>query len=214
VDYFSGEQDGYKRFGVKQRRQIAFVKPSYWFVVDDLHCTRGGDTLSWYFHSPVPLVPMGAGFTSDSAPGIRIIPVGIKCTTRSGKGVAASTTDMTPGKTELIGWIRFDQISLADSLREFPILLFPFREAAATLNASRLSSGHFVVKYDNSEDHLYFPNGTYSDGTMETDGSFVIVREGKDHRRTFTVINGTYLKYGTRTIWSSATLSSGEGPIP
>jgi hypothetical protein len=214
VDYFSGEQNGYRRFGVTQRRQIAFVKPSYWFTLDDVHSSRGGDTLSWYFHSPVPLVPMGPGYISASAPGIRIVPVGVKCTTLSGKGVAASTTDMTPGKTESIGWIRFDQISLADSTREFPILLFPFRKAAATVNASKLSSGHFVVKHEASEDHLYFPNGIYSDGTVETDGSFVIVREEKDHRRTFTIINGTYLRYRTRIIWSSTTLSSAEGRIP
>ncbi len=74
LDFFSGDHRGYQRFGVLHRRQIVFVKDSYWFVLDDLSCSRSGDTLSWYFHSPGPLRPAGPGFVSVSAPGIQILP--------------------------------------------------------------------------------------------------------------------------------------------
>jgi hypothetical protein len=214
LDYFSGEQNGYRRFGVQQHRQIAFVKPSYWFILDDMHCTRGGDTLSWYFHSPTSLVPNGPGFASVTAPGIDIIPVGSHFPTRTGKGVAASTSDHTPGKTEEIGWVRFDQPSVADSVHQFPVLLFPFRKAGSIPTATRISPRHYVIQTEQSKDHLYFTGGRYADDAVQSDGSFVLIREEKSGHLHYAIIHGTYLKYGKKTVWMSDSSSSGEGTIP
>ncbi len=214
VDYFSGEENGYRRFGVRHRRQIAFIKPSYWFCLDDLHCSHGGDTLSWYFHSPTVLVPTGQGFASAEAPGIRIIPSGVHCATRTGKGMAASTSDKEPGKTEEIGWVRFDQISSTDSLTQFPLLLFPFRKAGGMPRTLRLSPRHYVVQQGESDDHLYFADGSYADDTVQTDGSFLLTRNGHAGRLEYVIINGTYLNYRTKTLWHSDSRSSGEGQLP
>jgi hypothetical protein len=214
ADYFSGEQQGYRRFGIQHRRQVAFVKPSYWFILDDLRCARSGDTLSWYFHSPSTLVHVDQGFASATTPGIRILPAGIPLSTRTGRGTAASTSDMTPGKTEEIGWVRFDQISSADSLRQFPMLLFPFQKAGNIPKALRLSPRHFIVREERFEDHLYFAETGYKDTMVETDGSFVLVRHTKTHGLRFTIVNGTFLKYGSKLVWSSSKASSGEGQIP
>jgi hypothetical protein len=214
VDYFAGEENGYRRFGVHHRRRIAFVKPSYWFVVDDLHCSRSNDTLSWYFHSPTVLLPFGPGFKSGTAPGIRIIPVGVPCSSRLGKGMAASTRDRAPGRTEAINWVRFDQVSLADSLSQFPILLFPYRDAGDFPRAVRISAQHFVVQYAGSADNLYFANGAYTDGTVQTDASFVLMRKRSDDLVSYVVVNGTYLRYRAKTLWSSDSVSCGEGEVP
>ncbi len=214
ADYFAGEEQGYRRFGVRHRRRIAFVKPSYWFVLDDLECSRSNDTLSWYFHSPTPLGPSGPGFASRSTPGVRVIPVGVQCTSRSGRGMAASTRDKVPGKTEEIGWVRFDQLSAAGSLSQFPILLYPFRDPGDVPRATRLSGQHFVVLQADSIDNLYFTDGSYRDDTVQTDASFVLIRERSDSHLQYVVINGTYLKYRAMTLWRSDSVSSGEGMMP
>jgi hypothetical protein len=214
VDYFAGEEDGYRRFGIHHRRQIAFVKPSYWFILDDLHCSRTDDTLSWYFHSPTVLIRSGTGFESESPPGIRIMPVGVKSTSRTGRGMAASSSDRVPGRTEEINWVRFDQVSKADSLSQFPMLLVPFSDATGIYQAARLSAQHFVVQNAGSKENLYFASETYSDDTLQTDASFVLIRNRSDGRQSFAVVNGTYLKYRAKTLWSSGSAGSGEGEVP
>jgi hypothetical protein len=172
------------------------------------------DTLSWYFHSPTALLPSGPGFESASPPGIRIIPVGVNCTNRRGKGVAASTRDRVPGKTEEINWVRLDQVSVADSISQFPVLLFPFRDAHGIPRAARLSAQHFVVQNAGSVDNLYFASGEYTDGAVQTDASFVLIRKRGDDRLSYVVINGTYLRYRAKTLWSSDFADSGEGEVP
>jgi hypothetical protein len=213
LEYFAGEEDGYRRFGIHHRRQIAFVKPSYWFILDDLHCSRSNDTLSWYFHSPTVLLHSGSGFESRSSPGIQIIPVGVNCTGRIGKGMAASTSDRVPGKTEEINWVRFDQVSKADSLNQFPMLLVPFSDATGIRQAARLSAQHFVVQNVGSVDNLYFASGAYSDDTLQTDASFVLIRKRTDGSLSYAVMSGTYLKYRAKTLWSSDSTGSGEGEV-
>jgi hypothetical protein len=213
LDFFSGVHDGYNRFGVRHRRQIAFVKPEYWFILDDLTCTRAGDTLSWYFHSPETLLTSGSGYASASAPGIRVLPAGASLTTRRGAGKAASTSERVPGKTEDVGWIRFDQVSTRDSLCQFGILLEPYRSGEAVRSAGKISKRHFVVSAPGVEDHLYFTLGAYSDGTLETDASVVLLRLNQEGESTFAVHNARYLRYGDRILWNSASPASGEGVI-
>ncbi len=213
LDYFSGEHRGYRRFGIMNRREIAFVKPSYWFILDELFCERGGDTLSWYFHSPETLVPSGSGFVSASSPGLRIMPVGQDFRTRTGRGMAASTKERIPGKVEEIGWIRFDQTSVEGSAPQFPILLAPFLNPSENIFAEKISPRHFVVKSSASADHLYFTNGKYSDGTMETDGMFVLVKLQGDGTGIFSVVDATYLNYKGKPLWKSATAMSADGKI-
>jgi len=211
LDFFSGEHRGYQRFGIHQRRQIAFVKPSYWFILDDLSCTRSGDTLSWYFHSPGKLLPSGAGFVSASIPGIRILPAGERFPTRSGMGRAASSSDRTPGKTDEILWIRFDQTGSRDSLHHFAVLLAPVRGQGEVFSAERRSDRHYVVKSPQFSDHLYFTNGTYADATLQTDGVFVLMRLREDGVSSYVVVDGKYLSYEGKKLWSSDRPESAEG---
>jgi hypothetical protein len=213
IDFFSGEHRGYQRFGVHHRRQIAFVKDSYWFVLDDLSCSRSGDTLSWYFHSPGPLRPAGPGFVSASSPGIRILPAGPALSTRTGKGWAASSSVRIPGRTEEIPWIRFDRISVRDSSSQFAVLLTPFRHQSPEVSVQKISEGHFTVTSAGSVDHLYFANGHFLDGRIETDGMFLLLRERDGLDVGFAVVDGTFLKHRGRTLWHSSTPASGEGTL-
>jgi hypothetical protein len=214
LDFFSGVHDGYERFGVRHRRQVAFVKPSYWLMLDDITCTRFGDTLMWYFHSPETLQTSQHGFVSIHAPGIRISQAGSEFSTERGSGMAASTSNRTPGKTQEIGWIRFNQESNPDSLCQFALLLEPFRENGPARTAERISKRHFVVKSGSEEDHLYFTLGPYTDGTLETDASVVLLRMKEGAHASFVVHNARYLRYGDKILWNSVEPSSGEGEIP
>ncbi len=213
LDFFSGEHHGYQRFGVLHRRQIVFVKDSYWFVLDDLSCSRSGDTLSWYFHSPGPLRPAGPGFVSTSSPGIQILPAGPPLSIRTGKGWAASSSVRIPGMTEEIPWIRFDRIGVRDSSNQFAVLLTPFKHQSPAVSVQKISDRHFTVTSAGSVDHLYFANGSFHDGRVETDGMFLWLNAQDGSNPRFAVVDGTYLKYRGRTLWHAATPASGEGTL-
>ncbi len=213
VEYFSGEHRGYRRFGVRDRRQIAFLKPSYWFVLDDLACDHAGDTLSWYIHTPGHILPSGSGYASGSGPGLSIIPAGESYSSRTGYGWAASASDRRPGKTELIPWIRFDRISAADSTGQFAVILSPFRAAPEAIQAEKVSDRHFVVKSPGRTDHLYFTGGAYSDGVLSTDAEFVLVSLPAAGPPRYALIQGKSLDYRGKTLFTSPEASSGEGEI-
>jgi hypothetical protein len=211
LDFFSGEHSGYRRFGVLDRRQIAFVKPDYWFMLDDIYSSHTGDTLSWYFHTPERLIREGGGFASVSAPGIRIIPAGGGYAFRTGTGWAASTSTRLPGKTEQIPWIRFDKTSSRDSVRQFAILLSPFRGHEEAPAALRTSDRHFIVKTSGYTDNLYFTNGSYSDGILKTDAEFVLFRMQEGRPLSYALVGGTYLMYEGKRVVASPTAVTQEG---
>jgi hypothetical protein len=128
-------------------------------------------------------------------------------------GWEASTSMRTPGKTEEIPWIRFDQISSRDSARQFAFLLSPFRAHDVALTAARISDRHFIVMSPGNTDHLYFSHGSYSDGTLKTDAEFVLVRMRKDAPPAYALIEGTYLVYEGKKVFTSPTTVSHEGEI-
>ncbi len=210
-DYFSGTHRGYERFGVQHRRQIVFVKPLYWFVLDDLSCSESGDTLSWYFHTPAALQPSASGFVSVAAPGIEVLPANQRFATRLGTGMAASSSDPLPGKTERISWIRFDQVSRRDSVHQFAMLLAPFRNAGEHRSANTLSTRHYRISSEGFDDDLYFTDGAYADEVVETDARFVLIRHNHPGPSLFALTEGTYLKYGHTTIWKAPHTMAGEG---
>lgn len=210
LDYFSGDQDGYRRFGVHQRRQVVFVKPSYWFILDDLTCARAGDTLSWYFHSPEDLLPTDDGFVTATAPGLHVIPVGLSRTVRTGEGRAA-VSGRSPGQTARAPWIRFDQTGSRDTLRQFPVLLVPFERSPLPMRASRVSERHFRVHSPDATEDLYFADGGFSDDIVQTDARFLLVRSHPPGATSFAVIQGTYFRYRGMNVWTCPARASGEG---
>ncbi len=212
VEFFAAAHRGYAKFGVHHRRNIIFVKSRYWVIFDRLKCEKDGNTLSWYFHSPIPLVPAGLGFQSSSAPGILVLPASDRLETRTGKGFASSTDELTPGKTQEIDWIAYDQKSAANLLSEFNILLFPFLSEALRPEFTRNYEQHYVVRTAEFTDHLYLPTVLYDDGDVATDAVFLLIHEEMGCM-SFSLVDGTFLNYKGKPIWISRQKSSSEGCI-
>jgi hypothetical protein len=212
LDYFSGEHDGYKNQGVHVQRRVGFVKPSYWVVLDEMQCAKSGDTLSWYLHSPTTLLPHGNGFVSSTFPGILVLPAGKPMTSRTGRGMAASTQDLTPGKTQEINWIAFDRLS-APGANTTAVLLYPFKETAPAATLSFVSEGHYRLASSDIIDDLYYLSGSPKQDEIETDASFVLVRSRKGMPERFSLVQGTYFRHRGREVWKSAEKMSVDLPF-
>ncbi len=214
LEYFSGEHRGYERMGVRHRRQILFVNHRYWILLDDLKCEKKGDTLSWYFHTPSPLVRDGWMFHSTGRPGILIYPLKGGESPRTGTSMASSTSDLTPGKTESIHWIAFDQITNAASTMQYNVLLYPHRGQRAPVEYSAMSETHFRISSPEGVDDLYVSSASTRDGEVETDAQVLLVcREGNQTVR-YSLVDGTYLRVRGKQVWSSTKRVAAEGIVP
>jgi hypothetical protein len=210
VEYLAGDQRGYEAEGLHHRRHILYAKSRYWFVVDDLRSSKTGDTLSWYFHSPTTLQPLGRGYSSTAAPGISILPA-LPFNRREGKGRAASTTVTTPGASEEINWISFDQPTRAGTIQRFPVLLRPYRVSAPVVRVSETVPGSYTVVDGECTDHIIVPSGQGPVGDVFTDASMVVLSRGGPGGNVFELIDGTFLQVGEKTVFRSPTRTSVEG---
>ncbi|HTR98368.1 MAG TPA: heparinase II/III family protein [Bacteroidota bacterium] len=205
LDFFSGTHRGYRRFGVTIRRQIAFIKPFYWFFLDDAACEHGGDTLSWYLHTPVGLVKNGGDFRTPTGPGFALIPAARPYAVRRGTGWGATPLAKRPGTTVEIPWIRFDQRSVSGETPPFAFLISPFQAPGAHVPAvERVSRSHFTVRRAHGTDDLYFAGGKFDDGRMKTDAAFVLIHREKGARSLFSVVDATFLVSSGDTLLSSS----------
>lgn len=212
LDYFAGEHRGYAKFGILHRRHVAFVKSSYWVILDRLTCEQSGDTVSWYLHSPTELVKKGNGFVSRRSPGLMVVPSQADLITRTGKGMAASTDDPLPGRTQEINWITFDQTSRAGTSSQFAVLLYPFHSKVPDVAFSSPSNESAVVRRGGTTDYLYFPQGPYRDEELATDAVFLL-RHDQTGKNVFSIVEGTYLRFRGKQIWSSKNRSSTDSIV-
>ncbi|MBI4429417.1 MAG: alginate lyase family protein [Ignavibacteriales bacterium] len=214
IDYLGGEHEGYKSKGVHHRRNIVFVKPSYWVIYDKLSSQTSGDTLSWYLHTPLHLAKTSNGFTTRETPGFTLFVSPADVQVREGEGMAASTDERIPGRTQKIQWIAFDKISTSDQQVEFLVVFVPFMETGSDIWVSVRGPGHVLIKRDAVAEELWFNSHHPRDGSLATDAEFVMIQTGQRGQRGFWIVNGTSLKEGSGTIWKSASKSSAEGEIP
>jgi hypothetical protein len=213
VEYFAGEHEGYRLSGVRHRRHIAFVKPSYWFVLDELEAALDGSQLSTFFHTPEVLMNAGGGFQTFKEPGLFILPATPGLTSSRGMGWAASTSDRQPGAVELASWCAFEQASVADSTHRFGVLLYPYPGRAPQVSTSRVSAKHFVVRGESFEDHFCFAGGPYRDDQLATDAEFVWIRLEEGGRTAFAVVDGSSLLFRNRVLWEVEEPTSHEGEL-
>ena len=214
IDYLGGEHDGYKFKGVQHRRNIVFVKPSYWVIYDRLTSRNSGDTLRWYLHTPLHLAKTRNGFSTRETPGFALLVSPTDVQVREGEGMAASTDDRVPGRTQSIPWIAFDQISMADRPVEFIVVLVPFKENGTDIQVSVRGPGHVLIKRDTVTDELVFNSHHPQDGSQETDAEFFMIQTDQRSQKKFWIVNGTSLKEGNGIIWKSSSKNSAEGAIP
>ena len=201
LEYFSGRQDGYASLGVRQRRQIVFVKPYYWLLLDELSCSQSGDTLSWYLHSPDDVRPGGNGWQTVASPGLVVLPAGDPPATSKGIGWAASTIDPTPGSTQQTSWIKFDRISASGSQSIFPIFLIPFQAVPPSVRVDQVSPAHYRLSTLDYTDDIFLPGGgTYEDGTLTTDAECVFLRSQKGKPSVISMIRGSFAQLNGRDL--------------
>jgi hypothetical protein len=213
VEYFAGGHDGFRLQGVRHRRHIAFVKPSYWFILDEMEAALDGSQLSWFIHTPEVLMNAGGGFQTFKEPGLFILPATPGLTSRRGMGWAASTSDLEPGAVELASWCAFEQRSVADSTHRFGVLLFPYGDRAPLVSTSRISPQHYVVRGESFEDHIVFSGGPYRDDQLATDATFVWIRMEEGGRTEFAVVDGANLLFKNRVLWEADEKASEEGVL-
>jgi hypothetical protein len=128
--------------------------------------------------------------------------------------MASSTSDLTPGKTEQINWIAFDQISKAASTMQYNVLLFPYRDQHTPVEYVALSETHFRIKSPEGVDDLYVSAGLTRDGEIETDAPVLLLhREGNQPVR-YSLVDGTYLRVRGKQVWSSTKRVAAEGFVP
>ncbi len=210
LEYVSAEHHGYDSLGVTHCRTIVFVDREYWFVLDDVTTGAGPDTLSWYLHSPTRLQTYQRGFRSATAPGLLILPADEGFSFTKGHGMAASTSDLTPGKVEEINWIRLNRIAADRESAQFPVLLYPYPEVPPPVFVERESGSRFRVGRSTTSDVLWFSGGHGDEDGFETDALFVRIHSGGAVREA-TVLDGTFLKYHGRTLWRSGQMTSETG---
>ncbi len=214
LDYFGGEHLGYNSKGVVHRRSIAFVKPFYWVINDRLVCKKAGDTLSWNLHTPLHLMKSQNGLSTSEAPGFKLFFSPSDARMRQGDGMAASTSDVLPGRTERIQWIAFDQISTTTHAVEFTVVLVPVAAAGNDIDVREIGAGAVLVHRGDTTEILRFGSHPLPGDSLATDAEFVMVRAGRDGRQHFMLANGTYLRTRGAVIWKSDTKKSSEGLMP
>jgi hypothetical protein len=210
LDYFAAEHDGYESQGIHHRRQIAFIKSKYWVVLDELQCRNGGDTLSWYFHTPLAVTRKDLGYQSTTSPGIMVLPALGADASRVGTGTAASTSTLIPGKTEEIHWVAFDQMSSSNSIKRFAVLLFPFRKPNEQVSFFAPADGHFRVVGPGFSDDLYVSDTLTKGAGMETDARFVVLHRESGRALQLNLVEGTYLRWKGKEIWKSDRRAAAE----
>lgn len=214
LDYFAGEHRGYASLGIYHQRQIAFVKPMYWVMLDQLKCEKGGDTLSWYFHTPTTMVSSGLGYHSSKSPGIVVLPATGWAGSRTGTCMAASTDDLTPGKTQEIRWLAFDQVAAAGSTRQFAFLLYPYRDSLPLVTLTSLSATHYRVTGSIFSDDLYYSSAPFDDGEIASDAMFLLIHREKGQSDRVSLVQGTYLRILGKEVWKSGNRTSVECSLP
>lgn len=108
-DYFEGEHDGYRRFGVTHRRMVQYLADAGWVIVDDLLGSGEHDVrLHWLLpDQPLELVsnsPLQAVLTTKHARvqwNISCSSPGKAAMVKAGK---SSAPDVTAADTRLLGW--------------------------------------------------------------------------------------------------------------
>ena len=108
ADRFEGEHDGYRRFGVKHRRSVQWLRSAGWVIVDDIEGTSVHDVRLHWLTADLPYAvsdsPFEVVFTSRQSPVRSIILAscpGNGAVIRAGTRVEGSSA---VADTQLLGW--------------------------------------------------------------------------------------------------------------
>jgi hypothetical protein len=218
LDFVEGYQTGYQRLAqpVLHRRSIAFAKPDYWIVRDELIGEGEHDVESWFHFAAVP-----AAVCSD----------GRSVRTLHGAGNVLLMPAEPDGRIELVephdgpsgGWVApgYERMHRAPVARyrrraRLPLVLHtivvPFETALPSIEVvpltptprtDPLASGFFVRLGDREDLWVFSPDGreaTTIDG-YATDAHVACVRRRIDRREiSCTLVGGSSLLVGGRPV--------------
>ena len=227
-DYVDGSHDGYQRLAepVGHRRQIFFVKPEYWVIVDRL-TGQGEHSFDLYFHL-MPGVKTWLDPATGSACVESQVEAGLLVAPLAAAGLQA---DISTGSTDPIqGWVSFlsGQKLPAPALRyrqvgpapvEFVTVLYPFhldRGAMAAVSTLPLAAQSMpaapgnplalAIETETFLDFLVIDQGLISRrkefAGYETDAFLVYIRRQKEDNLPLKVVmrGGSRLSYEGRSI--------------
>jgi hypothetical protein len=181
-----------------------FVRPLYWFVLDDVSGGTSRNIVSWYLHSPEVLLRTDTAYVTLGEKGLLIQPAGGMLPAREGVGWAASTLVTDPGETELINWVAFDQIADSAAGTQCAVLLYPYAHGVPPAFARTVAPGHFVVTRGDTVDHLALGGSTADGGELVTDARFAFVRTVGGTVRHAEASGGTSVRFRGVSVWQSA----------
>ena len=188
IDFFAASHGGYKsKFGIVSRRQIAFLKPHYWIIHDNIVSLDSGQKLDWLFHSPLTLEEYRSGYLSKESPGVLLLfagdpPSTVRRVKSDGMASLAGLRDEKEAFRK-INYISFQKTASRNAEENnFGVLVFPLSGKPPELDFHQLRTSPGVVGYEvkqqQFEDRLYFSNGvkkTFASG-VESDAQFVYLQ--------------------------------------
>ncbi|SDE63502.1 Heparinase II/III-like protein [Fontibacillus panacisegetis] len=148
-DYVQGSHDGYLRLSepVQVRRQILFVKPDYWIVVDTCRSNGQHDyTLPFHFAEGLAIrVEQDGGilaFEPDRGPSLRIIPI-VACQTLIGSAwVSRNYNEKTPS-------LKAEFRRRGSGFTKFVTVLYPSRTLDSEQEQPLISEVEVLNSYGN-----------------------------------------------------------------
>jgi hypothetical protein len=128
--------------------------------------------------------------------------------------MAASTSDLFPGKTEQINWVAFDQLAVSGPANEIAVLLYPFKSSPSSVTISVVSTSHYQVNTADGTDDLYYLTAPLRNEEVATDASFLFIRRQQGKPDRFSLVDGTYLRLRGGEVWKSNVRTSVEQILP
>ena len=202
IDYFEGTHAGYQESAGKIiKRQILFIKGSYWLVVDTILNANGGKeehnaTLNW--HAPYKWKDTEAGLIAgqDGGPGVQVLVLP--------KGKASFQTGYEDTHEMYKSRYRAYYTQPAADGARFITLLLPYKDQPVSCKLEVIpgGAGCEAVKITRRDkaDHIVFATGkrkSISGGDITTDGRIAWVREKP---LTGALVDGSKLTYNKKSV--------------
>lgn len=212
TDFFAASQSGYKsEFGIVSRRHVAFVKPHYWVIHDDIISPGSGQKLDWLFHSPLTLEEYGSGYRSKESPGaLLLFANGSPNAVRKIKSEGMASLAGLPDEREAfrkINYISFQKIASASTEENsFGVLVLSSLDKTPEVEFRRLKTSPGVagyqVEYGETDDRLFFSDGTKKAlaDEIESDARFLFLHSEKGKLMKASIVQGRSCRVNGKTL--------------
>lgn len=194
IDYFSSSHNAYHRYNLKHKREIIFVKPFYWLVIDSL---KGNDCdWIWNIHSLDTIKRRDNYYLTTDTNGIIIYPLN-NYKVEFDFGMAMVKNDIKDDDYKKINWLKIKKEDNKTDCIE--VIYFPYLSKKPNLNCTKILNNNKKIIYDDYEDEIYL-GGNINNMNISSDANIVIIRKKAGKIFYSVIIGGTYLKYENKYI--------------